>query len=140
MKLTVAALMLVGMLAVAALGSAQDVKSQWDGIYTVPQSERGAPLYREHCSGCHDGGREEAPSLSGAEFASNWDNQSMGQLSERIRTTMPTDAPGSLSRAQVADILAFMLATDKYPAGSTELPTSLALLNAIKFIAQKPTP
>ncbi len=87
MKFAVA-LLLMGTLAIA-LGNAQGVKSQWDGVYTVAQSERGTPVYQERCSGCHDGGREEAPMIPGAEFVSNWDGQSLGLLAERIRTTMP---------------------------------------------------
>ena len=78
--------------------------------------------------------------IPGAEFISNWDSQSLGQLAERIRITMPVEAPGSLSRAQVSDILAVILASGKYPAGTNELPSSLDLLNQIKFVAQKPTP
>jgi hypothetical protein len=139
MKGTVAALTLIGISAVVVVDSAQGMKSQWDGVYTVEQSERGAPLYEERCAGCHDGGREEAPTIPSAEFISNWDTQSLGLLAERIRITMPVDAPGSLSRAQVADILAVILSSGKYPAGTTELPASLASLNEIKFLAQKPT-
>jgi hypothetical protein len=51
---------------------------------------------------------------------------------------MPPDNPRGLSRRQVVDILAFMFAFDKVPAGATELPTQADPLNAIKFKALRP--
>jgi len=79
-----------------------------------------------------------APGLTGGEFNANWNDLSLGQLFERIRVGMPGNAPGSLSRQQVADILAFMLNKSKFPAGSTDLPTQTEVLNTIKFVATKP--
>ena len=50
-----------------------------------------------------------APGLTGGEFTSNWNDLSLGDLFERMRISMPQNAPGSLSRQQNADILAFVL-------------------------------
>ena len=146
MKFTVAALTLIGMMAFGSFGAhgkaaAQAPKSQWDGIYTDAQAKRGEATYTEFCATCHGGdlsGGEMAPSLVGGEFASNWNDLSLGELFERMRISMPQNAPGSLSRQQDADILAFMLSKAGVPAGQTELPTQAEVLNAIKFIAQKP--
>jgi mono/diheme cytochrome c family protein len=146
MKFTVAALTLIGMMAFGAMSArgtvaAQAPKSQWDGIYTDEQAKRGEATYTEFCATCHGGdlsGGEMAPSLVGGEFASNWNDLSLGELFERMRISMPQNAPGSLSRQQDADILAFMLAKAGVPAGQTELPTQAEVLNGIKFIAQKP--
>jgi hypothetical protein len=41
---------------------------------------------------------------------------------------MPNNAPGSLSKAQYADVVAYILKVNNYPAGSTELlPNTTAM-------------
>ncbi len=56
-----------------------------------------------------------APPLAGPEFMSNWNGLTAGDLFDRIRTTMPANKPGSLSRETNADILAFMFAVQQIP-------------------------
>ncbi len=143
MKFTVAILALAGITAFGALGSvaAQGAASQWDGIYTEDQAKRGEPLYAQDRASCHGpdlAGGEMAPGLTGGEFTANWNDLSIGDLYERIRISMPQNAPGSLSRQQNSDILAFMLQRQNTPVGQKELSTSTDELKAIKFLAQKP--
>jgi len=143
MRFTLAALVLFGTMVVGALGTvaAQGAKSQWEGVYTEEQAKRGDALYAQYCAACHGpdlSGGEMAPGLTGGEFSSNWNDLSLGELFERIRISMPQNAPGTLTRQQAADILAFMLSKASVPAGSSELPTQTEILNGIKFMAQKP--
>ena len=147
MKFTVAVAALFGMMAFGAFAgrgtvAAQEApKSQWDGIYTADQAKRGEPLDSQYCASCHGPdltGGEMAPGLTGGEFQSNWNDLSIGDLFERMRISMPQNAPGSLSRQQNADILSYMLFKGNYPAGQTELPTQTEVLNTIQFLAQKP--
>jgi mono/diheme cytochrome c family protein len=146
MKFTVAALALLGMTAFGAFAArgtvaAQGAKSQWDGVYTQDQAKRGEALYSQNCASCHGPdltGGEMAPGLTGGEFSSNWNDLSLGELFERMRISMPQNAPGSLSRQQNADILSYVLFKSNFPAGSTELPTQTEVLNTIKFVASKP--
>jgi cytochrome c len=115
-------------------------KSVWDGVYTQVQADRGKTAYAEQCASCHGAelsGGEMAPPLAGGEFTSGWDGLTVGDLFERIRVSMPQNAPGSLSGQQNADILAFMLAQNKFPAGQTELAKETAALKQIKFEAKK---
>jgi mono/diheme cytochrome c family protein len=145
MKTRFAIGLLVGGLAITAAGSfatmsAQE-KSQWDGIYSDAQAKRGEPLYQQYCSPCHGpdlAGGEMAPGLVGGDFASNWNDLTIGQLFDRIRTSMPQNNPGSLSRQQNADILSFILYKGTAPAGQTELPTQSEVLNAIKYVGMNP--
>jgi mono/diheme cytochrome c family protein len=147
MKFTVAALALVGLTAFGAFSArgtlvAQQAKSQWDGVYTEDQAKRGEGLYSQYCASCHGpdlSGGEMAPGLTGGEFSSNWNDLSLGELFERMRVSMPQNSPGSLSRQQNADILAFVLFKSNFPAGQAELPTQTEMLNTIKFIASKPS-
>lgn len=120
---------------------AQTTASVWDGIYTEEQAKRGHTLYTNECANCHGtemSGGEEAPPLAGGTFTSNWSGLSVGELYERIRVSMPQGRPGSLSRQQNADILAYMLAFNQFPAGKTELPKDTEVLKQIRFEAQKP--
>jgi mono/diheme cytochrome c family protein len=146
MKFTVAALALAGTMAFGAFGAhstvaAQGAKSQWDGVYTEAQAKRGEGLYSQYCASCHGpdlAGGEMAPGLTGGEFSSNWNDLSLGELFDRIRISMPQNAPGSLSRQQNADILSYLLFKGGVPAGQTELPTQTEVLSTIKFVASKP--
>src|SRR5438876_12424404 len=125
MKFTAAVLTMIGMMAIGAFGArgtvaAQQAKSQWDGVYTEEQAKRGERLYSQYCASCHGpdlAGGEMAPGLTGGEFSSNWNDLSLGDLFERMRVSMPQNSPGSLSRQQDADILAFVLSKSKFPAG-----------------------
>jgi S-disulfanyl-L-cysteine oxidoreductase SoxD len=46
---------------------------------------------------------------------------------------MPADAPGTLKPAETADVIAFMLSKDNFPAGEVELPADAVALKEIKF-------
>jgi mono/diheme cytochrome c family protein len=116
-------------------------KSQWDGVYTKTQAARGELLYVQNCLMCHGAdllGGEMAPPLVGGTFQSNWNELTLGDLFERIRVSMPLNAPSSLSRQQYADILSYLLTKDSYPAGQSELPAQTESLREIKFLSSKP--
>ncbi len=116
-------------------------KSQWDGVYTKEQAARGEELYVDHCASCHGqalNGGEMAPALVGGEFTANWNDLSLGDLFERMRISMPQDNPGSLSRQQNADVLAFMLSRGSYPVGDAELPPDVNALRQYQFLAINP--
>jgi cytochrome c len=123
--------------------SSSESRSVWDGVYTEEQAQRGEPLYREGCASCHGDtlkGSGETPPLVGNVFLSDWNGLPLGDLFERIRRTMPQDKPGRVSRQRKADILAYILSTNKFPAGKTDLPHQTEFLNEIRFEATKPDP
>lgn len=145
MKFTVAILALTGALVYGAFSAGNTVaaqtKSQWDGVYTEAQAKRGEALYGQYCASCHGAdlaGGEMAPSLTGGEFTANWNDLSLGDLYERFRISMPQNAPGSLSRQQNSDILAYVLRKMNAPVGSAEVSTVTDELKGIKFLASKP--
>ena len=111
-----------------------------DGIGTTAQVKRGSDIYAASCAACHDAqlaGSGTAPALVGTDFSANWKDETVGSLFERIRATMPADNPGSLQRPQVADLVAFILNFNKYPAGQTELAADSEALKGIKITAVK---
>ncbi|HYS44807.1 MAG TPA: cytochrome c [Rhizomicrobium sp.] len=132
-----------GLIVLAALaGNAQtQTVSVWDGVYTDTQAARGDAGFGAHCASCHGanlGGTGEAPALAGPQFLSDFDGLSVGDLFERIRTTMPQDNPGSLTRDQLADILAFLLKANGLPSGARDLDRRSEYLKAIGFSAANP--
>jgi mono/diheme cytochrome c family protein len=134
-------LAIVALIGVAAAQSGE--RSVWDGVYTDAQARQGEPLYRQNCGSCHGAGMEggeEAPPLAGGAFLSNWSGLTVGDLFERMRTTMPLDRPGRLSRQDNADILAHMLSVNQFPTGKTELEHKTESLKQIRLEATKPDP
>ena len=112
-----------------------------DGVYTEAQASRGAESFAQNCAVCHGaslGGMGEAPALVGAIFISDFNGLTLGDLFERMRTTMPLNNPGGLSREQYSDILAFVLKSNAFPAGPRELYKRSEFLNVIRFEAPKP--
>ena len=124
-----------------AIMSAQTPRSNWDRVYTEEQAARGGKLYAEQCAQCHGEGLtgvESAPPLTGDMFNSNWEGVPLSDLLERIRTSMPQTSPGSLTRAQTADILAHMLKVGGFPSGSMPLDGQPGALTQTKFLTYKP--
>ena len=123
--------------------AAQETQTVWSGVYTEAQSKRGETTYLAMCGNCHGAeleGADMSPPLAGATFSSNWNELTMGDLAERIRISMPADRPGSMTRAQIAEVMAFMLKANGYPTGETELPQEIPLLKQIRIVAEKPAP
>ncbi|RAK60387.1 cytochrome c [Phenylobacterium hankyongense] len=111
-------------------------RSVWDGVYTAVQAERGKALYAANCALCHGAslsGGDMSPALSGGGFLGAWTGQSVGDLFARTRTTMPASNPGSLGGATVADITAYLLSTNQFPAGTAELPRDAQVLQQIRI-------
>jgi len=120
--------------------TAQGEKSSWDGVYTEDQAARGLKLFADQCAKCHgpDMTGGDAPPLAGSEFASDWDDLSVGDLAERLRVSMPQDKPQSLTREQAADLVAAIMKQNHMPAGQAELPPQAEALKQIKYKANKP--
>ena len=115
-------------------------KTTADGVYSDAQAKRGEAAYSQSCSSCHGpdlSGLDSAPSLAGPEFLTSWTDQTVGDLVERVRTSMPADAPGSLARPAVIDIVSFIISKNGFPAGSADLPTESDALKAIKIAGAK---
>src|SRR5881409_893448 len=138
----VAVLPLATLLMLRATVHAQPpTKSVWDGVYTEAQATRGKALYSQECASCHGSeltGGEMAPPLSGGEFMAGWDGLTVGDLFERIRISMPQNSPGSLSGQQNVDVLSFIFNSNKFPAGTAEMPKEAGILKQIKFEVKKP--
>jgi len=139
---TTLAVMLIGGIAALGAQEAQATRTVWDGVYTDAQAKRGEQIYLDLCVRCHGptlaGGTDGAGPLTGPTFKGNWNGVALGDMVERMRVSMPQDKPGTLSRQQTADVLAYILSVNEYPAGKTDLPRQTEILNQIQFRAAKP--
>ncbi len=108
------------------------------GVYTADQAKRGQAVYLDACSKCHLddlSGGSSSPPLVGDDFLAGWKNKSVGVLFDEVRMTMPFDDPGKLTPEQNADVIAYILSANKFPAGATELAHESAPLNQIQIVA-----
>ena len=140
--------MVFGLVLIAALSTSpraqetnKSAHSAWDGVYTKEQAKRGETLYAQHCSSCHGpdlSGNDEAAPLTGANFLSNWDGLTVGDLSERVRISMPPNKTGKLSRQEIVDILSYVLSVNTFPSGKSELDSKLEIQKQVRIDATKP--
>jgi mono/diheme cytochrome c family protein len=114
-------------------------KTIWDGVFTDQQASRGGKTYRQTCGHCHrdDLKGADGPALTGPTFLSSWNNETLTELVLKIGTTMPLNAPASLTAQDVVDIVAFVIQTNGGRPGESELPNDGDVLDNIQ-VTQKP--
>jgi S-disulfanyl-L-cysteine oxidoreductase SoxD len=130
------------LLGIMAALSYQPVHGQAaDGLYTADQAHRGEAAYQKQCLSCHGAALDGVgpyPTLSGDDFLSKYQGQPLLNVYDMIQKLMPADHPGSLTRPQASDLLAYILSFDKFPAGKTELPNDEETLKKVQL--PKPAP
>src|SRR5579864_5284997 len=110
--------------ATASLGTAQTstpLRTVWDGVYTEAQASRGLVAFGPNCSGCHALAAEGRAPLAGDPFWKSFAQKTVADLLEFVSANMPNGTPGSLSESTYADLVALILKTNGFPAGTTEL-------------------
>jgi mono/diheme cytochrome c family protein len=135
-------LLVITLLGAVAIAQDAAPSSVWDGVYTQEQAQRGQSFYSQYCMACHGGsltGGEQAPPLAGGEFLSNWNGLTVGDLFDRIRTSMPLNNPQSLNRETNAAILSYILSFNRFPTGDGELPSRSEVLKLIQIQAERPS-
>jgi mono/diheme cytochrome c family protein len=120
----------VGVLFLGSLSTAvimaQEAKPQgptvWDGVYTDAQADRATGMFSQNCARCHtltaDGGRP----LTGEKFWEGYTQKTVGDLLTFVKTNMPNGAQaGTLPAASYNDLVALILKSNGFPAGTAEL-------------------
>jgi S-disulfanyl-L-cysteine oxidoreductase SoxD len=120
-------------------------RTVWDGVYTAAQSERGRAQYRIYCSACHGAtlrggldGVEQAPALRRDGFMRG--RGDLGNMFDFLKKSMPRDEPGTLRTTDYADILAYLLSENGFPAGAVPLPADRMLLADIRIVGRPAEP
>jgi mono/diheme cytochrome c family protein len=119
---------------------ADDATSVWQGVYTKAQAERGRANYLAACASCHGTqlqGDTDAPDLAGNAFLRRWTDRSVGTLFTYTESQMPIGRPRSLGAAGYADVIAHILAANRFPDGQQELPASGSALDKIMIDGKK---
>lgn len=96
-------------------------RTVWDGVYTEAQAARGTTAFGQSCSGCHTLAAEGKSPLVGEPFWKSFAQETVGDVLKYVSANMPNGAPGSLNESTYRDIVAVMLKSNGFPAGTTEL-------------------
>jgi mono/diheme cytochrome c family protein len=116
-------------LLLGALTAAQaPLKSTNDGVYAAGQGDRGKAAFQARCTACH-----ESSQFASREFISGWSKEPLSSLYEMIAGTMPADNPGGLPPQEYADVVAYFLQLNGYPAGAEELKAGKEAMSTIRL-------
>jgi mono/diheme cytochrome c family protein len=98
----------------------------------------GATVFSKNCAMCHGASLEgiAGPTLIGQSFASAANNYTVGAIFGEIAQQMPAGNPGSLTHDQYAQVMAFILGKNGYPAGATALDYNGALGSSVPLVSQ----
>jgi mono/diheme cytochrome c family protein len=104
----------------------QDRLSVWDGVYQDEQATRGKDQYEYNCGTCHihdlsGDSIKDVPPLAGSDFMAQWSGKTVKELLDYMATNMPPDSRGSLGATTYADITAYVLKVNEFPAGGAAL-------------------
>ena len=111
-------------------------------VYTHEQAEAGEAVYRDACADCHLAnlrGDFEAPELAGRSFLRAWGDLPIRELLDNIRTTMPEDAPESLSHEEYRAIVAYIIRENGGVLGGVSLDGAPAVGTAQSQPADAPS-
>ena len=132
----------VALLLVVAGSAGAQSRTVLDGVYSIEQARRGDTVYANTCSGCHGDvlqGKSDGP-LRGQVFMDRWREDTLDTLFNHLQINMPARAPGSLSEATYLDLVAFILQTNGFPAGSELQRSQLAEILLVGKDGPKPLP
>jgi mono/diheme cytochrome c family protein len=105
-------------------GSGHD--SGLPALYTSKQAKAGKRVFNNKCVACHGENLQgkSAPSVAGKDFleVANRNGWTLQDLRNVVVYNMPFNNPGTLSKHQYADVLAYLLAANCYPAGNKPFP------------------
>lgn len=115
--------------------------------FTAAQAKAGATVYRQTCLQCHGADLQGAagPAVAGTEFLTTAQRNkwTLSDMRTTVFENMPFSNPGSLTPAQYANVMAFLLASNCYRAGAAPFPTaaspSLARIKLGPVHGVKPT-
>ncbi|MCU0633328.1 MAG: cytochrome c [Gemmatimonadaceae bacterium] len=125
-------LLVLGLLAGASapVGAQAATRAASAGVYTEEQLARGKATHQANCISCHN-----SIAYKGAAFTQKWGGRSAFEFFQLISTTMPQNEPGVLSPEEYADITAYVLWLNGFPAGTSELAADDALLRRVRIDA-----
>jgi mono/diheme cytochrome c family protein len=122
------------LLVVVAQGSAAG-GTVWDGVFTEAQTMRGEAAYLRSCAACHKEdllGGGTAPALAGEAFFRRWNESTLDDVVQTMRSSMPQEAPNSLDAQVYVDVTTYLLKASGSPTGSEELTADRDRLKLVR--------
>jgi polar amino acid transport system substrate-binding protein len=111
-------------------------------VYSAAQASQGEAVYSTQCVSCHGATLEGniGPALKGSQFQQMAAAQQLtgASLLAVIAASMPKSNPGGLTSAQYAQLTAYILQQNGYPAGTAPLSANDPKLQALRL--SKPPP
>ena len=109
----------------SSTGTVSSAGAQAERLFTAAQAARGAAVYAKSCAACHGKRLEGSTStpLTGPRFINKWGDgkHTIDDLYFVIHSQMPYGAPETLTTTQYIDVLAFILQSNGYHAGTKAL-------------------
>jgi hypothetical protein len=97
-------------------------------LYTKAQAKAGARLFATTCAKCHGANLQgsAAPSVAGNDFllTAKKNGWTLAIVRYLVVNNMPMNSPSSLTPTQYASLMAFLLASNCYPAGDKPFPVA----------------
>jgi ankyrin repeat protein len=124
---------------VKAATSSASAKTNWDGVFTEQQVQRGQQVYQRACAACHlDSlqGDAVSPPLVGNGFLARFSGLSAHEMVQNLRASMPQNAPDSLGDRAYVDLVSYLLRANGSKTGSLELALDVAELEKITIVSQ----
>jgi mono/diheme cytochrome c family protein len=107
----------------------------WDGVFTDTQASRGEAAYGRSCAACHKEdllGDGTAPALAGDAFFRRWNEGTLDDVVQTMRSSMPQEAPNSLAAQAYVDIITYLLKASGTPTGAVELTSDRDRLKLVR--------
>jgi S-disulfanyl-L-cysteine oxidoreductase SoxD len=135
LRAVLAATAVTVLLVTATSIDAQAPRTVQDGVFSNAQATRGGALYAQRCAGCHGAALAgaQAPPLEGPAFRFKWRKEPLSALFIKIRYTMPPTAADAerMTPEQGADLVAHILKSNGFPAGTADFAASDAVTSSI---------
>jgi len=113
-----------------------------DALFTSAQAVAGKAAYQQNCASCHGASVDDgnsAPPLRGATFLSRYAGKPAADLFTYVSTKMPPgnpgSPPGSISGAEYARIIAYVLQQNGFATGWKEFASDAAALAPVTIPA-----
>ena len=98
------------------------------GPVSPVQARRGETAFNQSCSACHT-----TAQFNSEAFAKTWNERPIIELFEQLRSSMPQDNPGRLTREEYLDVVLYLFKLNGAAEGVQELAPTEEVLRATKI-------
>jgi alcohol dehydrogenase (cytochrome c) len=105
-----------------------------EALFTSAQAVAGKAAYQRNCASCHGAAVDDgnsAPPLRGAAFLNKYGGKPAADLFTYVSTKMPPSGPGSLSGAEYAQVIAYVLQQSGFATGRKEFASEASALASV---------